>query len=120
MFGDTLAITIDGSAKTLNKINQDGYAAEYLLKEATGEYRLKITHKTFSDLARAVTTNRHFVDFSYTIYPVAPATRSTIRHAYVVLEDQTGDDLVTFLKLALGFMAFFTNVNNTKLVNWES
>jgi hypothetical protein len=119
MFGDTLAITINSVAKTLNKINQDGYAAEYLLKEDVGEYRLKITHKSFKDASGKV-TSRHFVDFTHSVYPVAPATLSTTRHAYVVLEDQQGDLSADFLKFALGFMAFFTNANNAKLVNWES
>lgn len=119
MFGDTIAITINSVAKTLNKINQDGYSAEYLLKETTGEYTLKIAHKKVK-LANGREVNRHNVDFLYTIYPVSPATLSTQQHAYVVLEDMTGDVLADYLKFALGFVAFFTNANNTKLVNWES
>ncbi len=120
MFADTLTITIDGVGKVLSRINQDQYGSEYYLRETTGDFRLKVKHNEYVDKTRGATVNRHFVDFVHTVYPVSPATLSTKRHIYTVIEDQTGDDLVAFLKEVLGFVGFFIAANNTKLVNWES
>lgn len=38
-FGATITITVNGVAKALNRINQDGYTSEYYLREATMEWR---------------------------------------------------------------------------------
>ena len=44
MLGNTIGLTIGGSAKTLTLINQDSYGSEYYLRESTQEFRMKIRH----------------------------------------------------------------------------
>jgi hypothetical protein len=44
MIGDTIAVTFNAVAKTLKKINQDSYGADYFLREAAAEYLLTVRH----------------------------------------------------------------------------
>lgn len=121
MFSDTITITVNAVAVILNRINQDGYSSEYLKKEATQEFRLKIRNSSYVDKARGGRkVDRHNVEFTQNVYPVSPATIGTIRKAYFVFENENVDDLVSPVKLALGTAGFLTEPNLTKLVNFES
>lgn len=121
MFADPTVITINAVAKNLIRINQDGYSSEYLLKEATGEYRLKIRHTSYLDKARGSRkVERHNVELVYTIYPVSPAVFPTIRKDYHVFEMDVGDDSALMAKLVAGLSAFVTEANATKMINYES
>jgi hypothetical protein len=120
MFSDPTVITINAVAKNVIRINQDGYSSEYLLKETLGEYRLRIRHSTYTDKVRSKKVDRHNVELVHTVYPVAPATVSTVRKTYVVLENDVGDDATATQQFATGLLAFLTGANVTKLLNWES
>jgi len=121
MFSDTLTITINGVGKTLTRINQDGYSSEYLLAGTADSYRLRLRNSPGVDKARGgKATNVHNVEFIQEIYPVAPATVSTIRKVYTVFQHDNGDDLTAVAKFVTGLLAFQTEANSTKLINWES
>jgi hypothetical protein len=120
MFADPLVITINAVAKNLIRINQDGYSSEYRLKEATGEYRVKLRNSTYTDKTRAKVVDRHNVELIYEIYAVAPAVVSTIRKDYHVFEMDRGDDAALMAKLVAGLSAFVTEANATKMINFES
>nr|UJQ84927.1 MAG: hypothetical protein 2 [Leviviridae sp.] len=120
MFSDTITFTINAVAKVLTRINQDGYSSEYLLRETAGEYRAKLRNSTYKSKDKSVTTDRHNLELVHTIYPVAPATSPTIRKTYVVFENDAGDALVDNAKTSLSVMAFLTEANITKLLNFES
>jgi hypothetical protein len=123
MFADPTTVTIDGSGKALVRINQDGYSSEYLLRSTDDEYRLRIRNTSYLDRKRNVQIDRHNVELTHTIFPVAPATLSCVRKCYIVLENQQGDTLSDPVKEAAGLFAWLTastNANLTKLVNFES
>lgn len=121
MFTDPLVITINAVAKNLIRINQDGYSSEYLLKEATGEYRVKLRNSSWTDKTRGgKKVDRHNVELIYTIYPVSPAIYPTIRKDYHVFEMDVGDDAALTAKLVAGLSAFVTEANATKMLNFES
>jgi hypothetical protein len=123
MFADPLSITIDGVAKTLVRINQDSYSSEYLLRLTTGEYRLRIRNSSYLDKKRNVPIDRHNVEFVQTIFPVAPATLSTVRKTYVVVENQQGDSLegsVLHAAAICYWLIMSDEANLTKLMNQES
>jgi len=119
-FAPTVAITINAIAKVLNFINQDGYASEYYLKTATEDFRLKLRNSSYNDKTRGVKVDRHNIELVHTIYPVAPATLSTIRKYYSILENDFSDSAVDVSKFAAGVSAFQTEANFLKLLNWES
>jgi hypothetical protein len=121
MFSDTVTVTINAIDKTMSRINQDKYSSEYLLRGTTDEFRLRIRHSEYTDKARGgAVVDRHNVELVQTVYPVAPATKSTIRKAYIVLENERGDGLNDPLNFDLGFAGFLSVPNLTKLINWES
>jgi hypothetical protein len=121
MFSDPLAITINAVAKNLIRINQDGYSSEYLLKEADGEFRLRIRNSTYTDKTRqGLKVERHNVELVHTVYPVAPATQPTIRKVYTVFEKDMADVVATNAKTVAGLSAFLTEANATKMINFES
>lgn len=123
MFADTLTITINSVAKVLTRINQDKYSSEYFLRESDGEFRMRIRNTSYNNKAGGnggIVTDRHNVEFTQTIYAVAPVTSNTVRKIYTVLENQQGDGLAAIAKFAVGFLAFETEANITKMLNWES
>jgi hypothetical protein len=123
MFADPQTLTVNSVAKNLVRINQDQYSSEYLLRSTTNEFRLKIRNSSYLDKARKVMIDRHNVEFTETVFPVAPATLSTVRKTYFVLENQQGDTLADPTYDAAALFAWATassNANITKLANFES
>lgn len=120
MFADPAVITINTVAKNLVKINQDQYSSEYYLRSTTEDYRLNIRNTTYFDKKRGVSIDRHNVELIHTVFPVAPATLSTVRKVYTVIENQVGDTLTDPRNDALGIYAFLTSANIDKLMNRES
>lgn len=122
-FADPAVITINGVGKNLVRINQDGYSSEYLLREALGEYRLKIRNTSRFDKKLGATIDRHNVEMTHTIFPVAPATLATTRKVYAVVENQVGDTLADPVLEAIGTLTYLTassGANITKMLNSES
>lgn len=121
MFADTITVTINAVAKVLTRINQDNYCSEYVLRNATEEFRLNIRNTKYNDSKRGgVEVHRHNFELVQTVYPVAPATRSTIRKMYSVIENDVTDPLTDSLNFGLGFTGVLTSANLTKVLNWES
>nr|UJQ85937.1 MAG: putative coat protein [Leviviridae sp.] len=116
MLGDTLTMTLGGSggtAKVLNKINQDGYGAEYLLREATQEFTAKVSH------SKNGSRDRHYVEFKQTIF-ATESTAEVIRTSSHVLLAPPSDteSAVTDLAEALAFWLDGTTI--PKLIGWQS
>lgn len=118
MLGDTVTVTINAVAKILKKINQDSFSSEYLLRETTGEFRMKIRHSKENTLIRGEQMERHNVELSRVIYGVAPddgysvIVSTTLRNPQRVEGaevDQISDGLADFVK-----------ANGVLLVGWES
>lgn len=117
MFGDTITITLPvGGAKVLNKINQDGYASEYFLKESTQEYRLRVRHSNVKASGDVEARERHNVEFTERVYATA-SDEEIRRKVYFVIEnyehDQDDDNI-------LGLVAWLTAANAAKLFGWQS
>lgn len=123
MFADPQVLTIAGTAYSLVKINQDQYSSEYLLRSSGSELRLAIRNTTYRDKARNVMIDRHNVEFTETVFPIAPATLSTVRKQYIVVENQQGaslTDSVADVAALCAWMTASSNANATKLMNFES
>lgn len=119
MFADPQTITINAVAKSLIRINQDKYASEYLLREATQEFRMKIRNTSYSPDGGVTQIHRHNVEFVQTIYATLPA-KPIVRKIYSVLEHGSSDVGVDPVKTFAGHVGFLTEANITKLMNFES
>jgi hypothetical protein len=122
MFSDTLTFTdLHGTDDfVLQRINQDGYSSEYRYRDADREIGLTIRNTSYADKKRPVTIDRHTVQLTETVFPVAPATLSTIRKCYAVFENQQGDSITLSVDIAGALCAFLSESNWTKTVNFES
>jgi hypothetical protein len=121
MFSDTLTITIDSDPKVLNRINQDGYASEYFLRESDGTFRLKLRNTSYKDKTRnGINVDRHNIELVHTIFAVAPVTQPTVRKYYSVLENDQTDDFIASASFAVGISEFQTEPVFTQLLNLES
>jgi hypothetical protein len=119
MFGDTITFTINAIPKVLNKINQDGYGAEYLLREATGEFRAKISHTVEKNAVGTQAYDRHYVDLKQVVYATS-TDPETVREMYTIIRAKKADVVATHALFDVGFTGFLTSGNITKLLNWES
>jgi len=123
MFADPQTLTVNAVAKVLNRIGTGQGSSEYLLRSSTEEFRLNIRNTSYTDKKRGVIIDRHNVEFVHTVFAVAPATLSSVRKSYVVIENQRGDTLTdpTYVASALcSWLVASTNANITKLMNYES
>jgi len=120
MFADPAVVTINSVAKNLVRINQDKYSSEYLLRTSTEEFRLNIRNTSYTDKKRSVVIDRHNVELIHTVFPVSPATKSTVRKTYTIIENERGDTLVDPRYIAVGLFSYLTAGNIDKLMNFES
>lgn len=119
MLGDTLTITVNAVAKAMKKINQDAYSAEYLLRETTQEFRVKVRHSNEKALVSGQTMDRHNVEFTQTIFPSVTYPTGYVRQAYTVLRNPKSDSAVEVDYLSDG-LADWVKANAPALVGWES
>lgn len=117
MFSDTLIVTIDAVDKTLTRINQDGYSSEYLLKEDTGDFRLRLRNSSYKS-ADGQKTDRHNAELIQTVYVTDGP--NLVRKSYIVFENSEGDPLLDVKDCVTGFVSFVDDAAITKLLNWES
>jgi len=120
-FPDTITITINAVPKILLRIRDDAYSSEYRLRNANvDEFKMFIRNTSYTDKATKRIVERHAVELTHTVLPVAPSEVPTVRKVYTVLENQTVDTVIDPAKFATGFVAFLTEANFTKLINFES
>lgn len=119
MLGDTLTFTVNAVAKVVKKINQDSFTAEYLLRETTQEFRVKVRHSKEKALVSGLPMDRHNVELTQTIYPSVTYPTGLVRQAYIVIRNANNDSAteVDYLSDAL---ADWTKTNAPALVGWES
>lgn len=124
MFADTITITVNAVDKVLNKINQDGYSSEYLLRSTADEYRLFIRNSTVNDKKRpGAVMDQHNVELIHTVYPATTGGVSTQRRCFATFLNQQGDTLVDPLNDAMGFLTWLSATSGEaigKLQNFES
>lgn len=117
-FANPTTITINAVAKALDRYSgpMNG-ASEYSLRSATDEFRLKIRNTKYTDKKRNVEIHRHNVEFVQTVFPVSPATLSTIRKVYFVIEDQDGDTASDVVNMVAGLFGLFTASSNARMTD---
>lgn len=110
-FGTTAAIVINSITKTLNRIRDDGYSSEYLLRTATEEFRMNVRHsnsikKTSNPLLRGV--DRHNIEVVHRIFATA-TTSEIVRKTYTVIENAPGDVIADVSLFAQGVLSYAGN-----------
>lgn len=113
-FGATITITINAIAKVLNRVSDsEPYSSEYLLRESTGEYRIKIRHshsdpKGIDAFQRGV--DRHNMEFTHIVY-ATPTAKEIKRKIYTVMEHYGADDTTQVSLESQGFLSYAANAS---------
>lgn len=89
-FGSTIVLTVNSVTKTLNRINNDNYGSEYLLRNATEEYRMKIRHSKEAAKAGQEAFERHNVDVTQTVF-ATDTTPELVRNMYFIMRVRASD-----------------------------
>jgi hypothetical protein len=110
MLGST---SVTFASKTLNKINSPAYASEYLFRDATEEYRLRVRHS----LNTSVGADRHNVEVVHTVW-ATDTDPEIVRKAYVVVELKALDDSVALAAALATFLTASTNAVLGELNDW--
>lgn len=116
MLTSPISITIDGTAHSLSRINQDNYSAVYLKKLPLEEFRLTIRH-SYEGKAGNGQMERHNVDLVHTVWD--SEGNSVVNQTYSVLRNPRGADTSDIVADSVGLSAFVT-ANAGALVGWES
>jgi hypothetical protein len=117
-----LVITIGGSggtAKSLPKVNQDAYGSEYLLRETTQEFRVRIRHSRESVAVGQYPIERHNVEFTQTVYGTAPAP-DKIRQAYIVLRNTKTDLAADVSDLGEALSYYMDQTHFLDIIGWAN
>lgn len=116
---DPLVITLAvAGAKSLNKINQDNYGSEFLLRETLVEYRAKVRHSKGKPDANGVTYDRH--NFEVVITTFATALLPEFHEKfYFVMEVPPGQTSVDLADAVADLVIATSNAFPLKLISWQ-
>lgn len=120
-FGSTIVITVNAVAKTLNRVNQDNYGSEYLLRETLQEFRIKIRHSKEKPNAAGVVNDRHNIEVTQTVFAVAGVSPEIVRKNYVVMTNPYNDNLTTAGYLIDAFVNYIDSATvQSDLLTWQN
>lgn len=122
MYGDSITINLGGSggtARVLNKINQDNYSAEYLDRISTDEVRMRVRHSKESAKGDALPLDRHNVVVTQTVFATS-TDPEYVREFYFVFRASPSDTEADVIDVAEGLAEWTVNANLVKLLGWES
>lgn len=115
-----LVITFNAVAKTLPRINQDGYGSEYFIEEPTQSFRIRIRHsRSTSKTSLAASIQRHNVEFVHTVLGTGGAPDS-VRKTYVVIEHDNSGSAVDLGYLQTALNTLLTSTFVSDLRGWQN
>jgi hypothetical protein len=117
MLGSTFVLGLASGSKTLPLVRQDGFAANYYLRESLVSYTVDIRHSNVK--RNGVTYDRHNLQVVKTTFATStvPEFKTT---AYFVMEQLPSDLNVEIQDAIADWSIASTNANLNKLLGWES
>lgn len=121
MLGNTVSLTIGGAVKTLTLIKSGDYDAEYYLREATVEYRMKVRHSKARNISsnNAVQQDRHNVEITRLTFATS-TTPEYIERSYHVWQLDPGRSAVDLCAALDTWETATSNAKLTAVEAWES
>lgn len=117
MIGETASITYNGVAKTLSRVNQDNFGAQYYLEESGIRYNLSVKHTI---PPRGKPGESHMVRLDVEHYDANGVLLRTASSWTVIRTDVGIQDSTSSNRAALALQTFLTSTNIGKLVSRES
>jgi hypothetical protein len=116
MLTSPVTVTIDGTAHSLSKVNQDNFSSVFRKKGADYEIDLVIKH-SYEGKPGIKQVERHVADLTYTKFSTEGVP--TVYQSYQHIRTPRGDDGVFAGKVAIG-LGNFAETNIASLMAWES
>lgn len=125
MIGDTITFDYAGSSLVLTKITEGGYSSEYLLKEASAEFRLQIRHSKENSKTGGLELDRHNVTITRQVYPDVDFPNGLFHQAYMVIRtpratDGTDTDYLASALSDLLAVVVSSKTIQKRVIGWES
>jgi hypothetical protein len=125
MIGDTIAITHDGNARTLVKVNQDGYGADYYLAVPASNLKYYIEVRHTVPKSKAITKSfpeSHMMKLKieYTGDTTDSGLFRTDSVWGVIRTDNAGQISSDSVLATAAFLTAFSTTNTTKMIGRES
>lgn len=119
MIGDTIGITYNAVAKTLNKVNQDAYGADYYLDDSANLMRfiLKVRHTI---PARGKAGESHMMRLDVEFYDSAGVLLRTSTSWCVMVTNDGVQDFTSSKRVQAAFLTAATVTNTDKMLGRES
>jgi len=116
MFPNTITL----GATTLTKIREQDYSSEYLFRNDTISWSMKIRHSRTKETMTKKSQDRHNVEFTMTTFATTTAEEFTSK-VYVVWDFRPNRGSPDSVRLTAMLSAFINDpANITSLVGWES
>lgn len=120
-FGSTIVLTVNAVAKTLNRVNQDNYGSEYLLRETLQEFRLKIRHSKVKSKSGGSDLDRHNIEVVQTVFAVAGVSDEVARTVYMIFMAPYNDNLTSVGYLTDAFVNYIDSATvQSDLATWQN
>lgn len=119
MIGDTFVLPQAGGDITLKKINQDEYSSEYMFRDSTSQYVVRIRHSKTKAVNGVPSKDRHNLEVVQTIFAAGEVAEYE-RKFYFVIEHKPGDTSVALYDAVADKAILSTNLLLTQLLGWES
>lgn len=117
MIGDTIGITYATVAKTLKKVNQDNFGANYYLEDGNDRFNLTIKHTI---PAKGKAGESHLARLDVEHYDVDGVLLRTASAWTVIRTDIGIQDSTKSTNATLALQSFLTSANIGKIVGRES
>jgi len=119
MIGDTIGITYNAVAKTLNKVNQDSYGADYYLDDSTNlmKFRISVRHTI---PATGKFPEQHMMRLDIDYLDANGLVTRTASSWGVMKTDIAPQDTVSSQRTQAAFLTAWTVTNTNKLLGRES
>jgi len=119
MLGDTFVLPQVGGDITCKKIREEAYSSEYLFRDSTSKYVVKIRHTKVKATSTRPEYDRHNLEVVQTIF-LAGAVPEYERKFYFVYEVLASDTSVALGDAVADKVILSSNALLTALLNWES
>jgi hypothetical protein len=119
MLGDTFVLPVTGGDVTLKKIKEEAYSSEYMFRDTTSKYVVKIRHTTVKATPTRPQYDRHNLEAVQTVF-AAGSVPEYERKFYFVYEVLPSDTSVLLGNAVSAKAVASSNAILVALLNWES
>lgn len=119
MIGDTIGITYNTVAKTLSKVNQDSYGADYFLDDSTNlmRFTMKVRHTI---PARGKSGESHMIRLDVEHYDSSGVLLRTASAWKVIVTNDGVQDLTSSQRVQAALLTAETTTITNKMLGRES